>query len=174
MVDMSERRLVAPATPVPPGPGMLRKEQSHIGYVTNDLDRAMSIFRERYGVGDFTFIEGPMQQGGHIRVAFAWAGSQIYEIIQASGAEAQFYNDMLPEVEFAISFHHLGFVIHDDESWRQLEAEIAGGDWSVALSTVEGNFIDAYYVYAPELGHYLEYVRPHEAGLNFYDAVPVN
>ena len=174
MVDMNERRLVAPATPVPPGPGMLRKEQSHTGYVTNDLDRAMELFRDRYGVGKFTFIEGLMPQGGTIRVAFAWAGSQIYEIIQASGPDTAFYNDLLPKDEFAVRFHHLGFVIHDATSWQELEAEIASGAWPVAYSTVTGEFIDAHYVYAPELGHHLEYVWPHEAGLNFYDAVPVN
>ena len=171
---MSERRLIPPATPVPPGRGMLRKEQSHTGYVTNDLDRAMDLFRERYGVGEFTFIEGPMPQGGTIRVAFAWAGSQIYEIIQASGPDTEFYNALLPEREFAVRFHHLGFVIHDAESWRELEAEIESGEWSVAYSTVTGDFIDAYYIYAPELGHHLEYVWPHEAGLAFYGAVPVN
>ena len=134
----------------------------------------MELFRDRYGVGKFTFIEGLMPQGGTIRVAFAWAGSQIYEIIQASGPDTAFYNDLLPKDEFAVRFHHLGFVIHDATSWQELEAEIASGAWPVAYSTVTGEFIDAHYVYAPELGHHLEYVWPHEAGLNFYDAVPVN
>lgn len=160
--------------PLAGGAGLLCKEHSHTAYVTNDLDRAMEIFSRRYGIGKFTFIEGPMPQGGHIRVAFAWAGGQIYEIISASGPVTEFYNEMLPDGEFAIRFHHLGFVIHDEAAWRQLEQELEAGGWPIAYSTLTGDFIDAYYVKAPELGHYVEYVRPFQAGIDFYAAVPVN
>ena len=48
------------------------------------------------------------------------------------------------------------------------------GGWPIAHQTLGGDFIDAYYVEAPELGHYLEYVRPLQAGIDFYAAVPAN
>lgn len=160
--------------PTPLAPGMLCKEHSHSAWVTNDLDRAVEIFAQRYGVGDVTYIEGDSPSGGHIKVAFAWAGGQVLEIISATGPEYDFYNEMLPEGEFAIRFHHLGFIIHDDAGWQQIEQEIQDGKWQVTLSTLTHDFIDAYYVKAPELGHYLEYVRPFEAGNNFYNAVPVS
>ena len=161
-------------SPVPAASGMLCKEHSHSAWVTNDLDRALEIFTRRYGVGEFSFIEGPSPEGGHIRVAFAWAGGQVLEIICASGPGFDFYNEMLPDGEFAIRFHHLGFLIEDETGWKQLEAELHAGDWPIAYSTLTGDFIDAYYVKAPELGHYLEYVRPFAAGRAFYDAVPVS
>lgn len=154
--------------------GMLCKEHSHSAWVTNDLDRAMEIFRSQYGVREFSFIEGPSPEGGHIRVAFAWAGGQVLEIIHATGAGFDFYNAILPEEGFAIRFHHLGFVIEDEAGWQQLEREIGEGGWTVAYSTLTHDFIDAYYIEAPELGHYLEYVRPFAAGHQFYDAVPVS
>ncbi|WP_156135378.1 hypothetical protein [Novosphingobium malaysiense] len=142
--------------------------------MTNDLDRALDVFRGRYGVKAFSFIEGPSPEGGHIKVAFAWAGGQILEIICASGPGFDFYNDMLPDGEFAIRFHHLGFLIEDEAGWKQLERELADGAWPIAYSTLTGEFIDAYYIEAPELGHYLEYVRPFQAGEAFYSAVPVS
>lgn len=171
---MGADRLTPPPTPVPPGRGLLRREHSHTGYVTNDLDRALDLLRARYGVAEFKLLEGPMADGGTIRVAFAWAGGQIYEVIQAIGPSTAFYNQSLPKDEFALRFHHHGFVIHDEASWRELEAELEDGAWPIAFATLSGEFIDAYYVWCEELGHHVEYVWPHAAGLAFYGQVPVN
>lgn len=168
MAEMIQR------TAQPHASGMLCKEHSHSAWVTNDLDRAVEIFTKRYGVGEFTLIEGPGPEGGHIRVAFAWAGGQVLEILCGTGAEFAFYNKLLPGDEFAIRFHHLGFIVRDEAGWNQLEKELQDGEWRIAFSTLTGDFIDAYYIEAPELGHYLEYVRPHEAGRQFYNSVPVN
>jgi len=168
MTSQTERK------PVQAGRGLLRREHAHTGYVTSDLDQALEIFRNRYGIAEFKLIDAPMPDGGHIRVAFAWAGGQVYEIIEASGPSAAFYNEMLPVGEFAIRFHHLGFIIHDQQGWDALEAELKDDAWPIAYSTLSGNFIDAYYVKAPELGHYVEYVRPFQAGIDFYAAVPAN
>jgi len=110
--------------PARPGHSMLGREHSHSAWVTNDLDRAMEIFSSRYGIAQFSFIEGDMPSGGHIRVAFAWAGGQVLEIICADGPGAEFYNTMLPEGEFAIRFHHLGFLVPDAAGWQALEADI--------------------------------------------------
>lgn len=160
--------------PTRPGSGLLCREHSHSAWVTNDMARAVEIFAQRYGVSDFRFIEGPMPGGGHIHVAFAWAGGQVLEIIRASGPGTAFYNELLPDDGFAIRFHHLGFVIHDQAGWDSLEAEIRSGGWQVAHQSLTGSFIDAYYIKAPELGHYLEFVRPFAAGIDFYAAVPAN
>jgi hypothetical protein len=159
---------------MPSASGMLCKEHSHSAWVTNDLDRALEVFSRRYGVRDYIFIEGPSPQGGHIKVAFAWAGGQILEIICATGPGFEFFNEALPNDEFAIRFHHLGFLVEDEAGWKQLERELQDGNWPIAYSTLTGDFIDAYYIEAPELGHYLEYVRPFKAGDDFYDAVPVS
>lgn len=154
--------------------GLLGREHAHSAWVTNDLDRAIEVFRNRYGVAQFCLIEGPLPSGGNIRVAFAWAGGQVLEIISASGPGSEFYNELLPGTEFAIRFHHLGFIVHDDAGWQKLEADLAAGDWEIVHRSLSGTFIDAYYVKAPELGHYLEYVRPFAAGVEFYASVPAN
>lgn len=166
--------LKRPDAAVSPGLGLLRKDQFQVSYVTNDLDRACRTFSERYGISDFAFIEGPMPSGGEIRVAFAWVGKTLYEIIDAKGPGTEFYNERLPSDEFAIQFHHLGFLMHDRESWQALEREFKQGDWSIAYETFNDGFMDAYYVKAPELGHYLEYIYAYEGGLQFFDSVPVS
>ncbi|MCX7676584.1 MAG: hypothetical protein N2Z59_04305 [Alteraurantiacibacter sp.] len=169
MTAMIER----PATPW--ARGMLCKQHAHSAWVTSDLERAVKVFTTRYGLHDFQYLESDSPQGGHIRVGFAWAGGQILEVIEAKGAEYAFYNEMLPDDgDFAIRFHHLGFIIHDDKGWTLLEEELKQGGWEVPLATLEHNFIDAYYIKAPELGHYLEYVRPFEAGNHFYNTVPAS
>lgn len=168
MANLTERK------PPRVGHALLGREHSHSAWVTNDLDRAVEIFSRRYGVTEFQFLEGDMPTGGFIRVAFAWAGGQVLEIICASGPGSEFYNEMLPGTEFAIRFHHLGFIVHDEAGWQALEADLQAGDWPIVSSTLTGDFIDAYYINAPELGHYLEYIRPLAAGVDFYAAVPAN
>jgi hypothetical protein len=156
------------------GHAMLGREHSHSAWVTNDLDRAVQIFSDRYGVTEFSYLGGPMPSGGSIRVAFAWAGGQVLEIIAAEGPGTAFYTKILPAGEFAIRFHHLGFIVHDEAGWQALEQDIETGKWQVAHKSLGGTFIDAYYVEAPELGHYFEYVRPLAAGIQFYAQVPAN
>jgi hypothetical protein len=168
MSDVTERK------PPRAGRSLLGREHSHSAWVTNDLDRAVEIFAQRYGVTEFRFLEGDMPSGGHIRVAFAWAGGQVLEVICASGAGSEFYNEMLPADQFAIRFHHLGFIVHDEAGWQALEADLRAGDWQIAHETLTHDFIDAYYIKAPELGHYLEYVRPFAPGIDFYANVPAN
>ena len=101
--------------------GLLRKDHFQVSYVTNDLERAKRTFSERYGIGKFASLGGPMPDGGTISVAFAWVGGTLYEIIQAQGPKTEFYNRDLPSGHFAIRFHHLGFLVHDRAAWEQLE-----------------------------------------------------
>jgi len=166
--------LERPDAAVAPGPGLLCKDQFQVGYVTNDLDRACRTLSERYGLKEYAFIEGPMPSGGDIRVAFAWVGGTLYEIIDASGPGTEFYNDLIPGQEFVIRFHHLGFLVHDRESWRALEREFEECGWPIAFETFNAGFMDAYYVKAPELGHYLEYMFAYEGGLQFFHSIPVS
>ena len=114
-----------PAEPVNSLSGLMRKEQFQTGYVTNDLDRACKLLGETYGIDKYSFLEGDMPEGGKIRVAFAWAGRNMYEIIDATGGkEADFYTDRLPKEGFGPGFQHLGYMIHSREEWDAVKAEI--------------------------------------------------
>lgn len=155
--------------------GLMRREHFQVAYVTNDLDRACAALGERYGISDYSYIDGAMEGGGSIRVAFAWVGSTMYEIIDARGGQqSDFYTDRLPGEGFAIVFHHLGHLIHDPAEWQAVRREITESGLPVAFLTENPGFMDAIYIEAPELGHYLEYIRPDPAGLDFFHAVPAN
>jgi len=167
--------LCRPMEPASPGCGLMRREQFQTGYVTNDLDRACEMLGRRYGIEKYSFLEGVMAEGGYIRVAFAWVGSNLYEIIEARGGkEAEFYNSRLPKDRFGMAFHHLGYLIHDKEEWDTLRREIADSGLPVLLDTENPGFMDAIYIEAPELGHYLEYIFPEQAGIDFFQAAPAN
>ena len=157
-----------------PGPGLLLKDQFQIAYVTNDMERARALMASRYGIREFCLLEGPMPSGGLMKVAFAWVGSTLYELIDATGPATDFYTRCLPSGDFAIRFHHLGFLVHDRDHWLALERELEDGDWPIVYRSLSGSFMDAYYVDAPELGHYLEYIYPYADGAAFLAAVPHN
>ena len=163
-----------PEPPISPGAGLLRRHHFQVAYVTNDLDSACKVFGPHYGIERFSFLEGPMAAGGEIRVAFAWAGGTMYEIIDAKGPGTGFYTSSLPSAAFAIRFHHLGFLIHCQDDWLALEQEVEQRGMSIVFESRTPGFMDAIYIEAPEFEHYLEYILPHPSGVAFFEAVPVN
>lgn len=166
--------LVRPRPLVSPTSGLLLKDQFQLSYVTNDMDYACQLFAEQYGISEFAFLEGSMPTGGYIKVAFAWAGATQYEIIMAHGPGTDFYTNVLPDTKPALRFHHLGFLIHNHDSWMSLREELAVSDTPIVYESLTGSFIDAYYIHAPELGHYLEYIYPYEPGIDFIASIPHN
>ena len=80
---------------VDPASGVLRAEHFQIAYATNDIDRAQAILANRYGIGAFRRLEGPLAAGGQIRVELAWVGPVMYELLTASGPGSAIYMDRL-------------------------------------------------------------------------------
>jgi len=162
------------AAPADPGAGVLRADQFQVSYATNDIERAVEVFRERYGIREFRALAGKLPAGGHIHVELAWVGSIMYELIQASGPGSDLFRHGVPEGEFVITHHHLGFLVYSEEEWDALKARIEQqGDRLLQENNTEG-FLRHCFVDAPELGHYLEYIFPEPAGLAFFNDVPRN
>ena len=155
-----------------PGAGLLLAEHFQMAYATNDIDRAYDIFRARYGIREFRDLGGPLPNGGEIRVKLAWVGTMMYELLTASGPGSALYIGALPTDRFAIRHHHLGYLIHDDQQWDGLMAEVARGGWSMPHLKDNPGFLKSCFVEAPELGHYLEFICPEPAGLAFFESVP--
>lgn len=163
-----------PRSPASNGPsgGLLQAEHFQMAYATNDIDRACGLFRERYGVREFRRLEGPLASGGHIRVELAWVGPIMFELLTASGPGADLYVGRLPRNGFAIKHHHLGYLIHDDGQWSALIEQIQRTGADMPYSNNNPGFLKSCFVDAPELGHYLEYICPEPAGLEFFKSVP--
>lgn len=166
--------LKRPASAFDPGRGLLRAEHFQMAYATNDIDRACALFSDRYGIAEFRRLEGQMPSGGHIRVELAWVGTIMYELLTANGPGAELYVGRLPQGDFAIRHHHLGFLIQDQAQWDALQDEVARRGWSMPYRNHNAGFMRSCFVDVPELGHYFEYIFPEPAGLAFFEGVPGN
>lgn len=157
-----------------PGAGLYRNDLFQIAYVTNDLKRALEVFGDRYGVKEWRTMEGPLKEGGHIRVEFGWAGGALFEVTQADGPGSELYRQGLPADEFAIRFHHLGYFVPTEAAWQALLKEIEQGGVKVFTETNVPGFLQARIVEAPDLGHYIEYIFPDAGGVAYFQGVPSN
>lgn len=155
-----------------PRAGLMRAEHFQMAYATNDIDRAQALFGERYGIRNWTRLEGQLPAGGAIRVELAWVGTVMYELISAEGDGSAIYMDRLPTGEgFHLKHHHLGYLIDSQAEWQALIA-LAGED--LVHHSVNAGFMTSCFVAAPELGHYLEFIRPEAAGRAFFENVARN
>jgi catechol 2,3-dioxygenase-like lactoylglutathione lyase family enzyme len=170
MTDVFSR----PEAKFAPGAGLYRNDLFQIAYVTNDIERALKMFGERYGVKEWRRMAGPLAAGGRIRVEFGWAGGVLFEVTQADGPGSELYRLPLPENEFAIRFHHLGFIVPTEAAWQALLEEIATTGVKVCNETNVPGFLQARIVEAPELGHHIEYIYPQGGGIAFFQGVPSN
>ena len=143
-----------------------------MAYLTNDLDRAKPLFPERLGIREFQDLGGPLPHGGKIRIAPAWVGTTMYEPMETEGSEISVYADWLPgDAGCHLRHHHLGFILHDSAQLHGVETAARAVDWPVAHRNANP-LVEVAFVHAPELGHYLEYTLPTEAGLEFFNSVP--
>lgn len=163
-----------PGSAFSPAAGLLRAEQFQMAYATNDIERARTLFQQRYGIRQFRRLEGQLPAGGHIHIELAWVGTIMYELLTADGPGSDIYVGRLPTAEFVIRHHHLGFLIHDDTEWQELMSEIECNGWSMPSKNCTPGFIQSCFVDVPELGHYFEYLFPEPAGLEFFASVPGN
>lgn len=164
-----------PASTFDPAAGLLRTEHFQMAYATNDIDQARARFQERYGIREFRSLNGELRQGGRIHVEFAWVGTLMYELIYAEGPGSDIYMDRLPAGDgFKLKHHHLGFLIHDEAEWQALMAEVESKQWQMPHLSHTPGFMLSCFVDAPELGHYLEYLFPEPAALEFFASVPGN
>ena len=139
---------------------------SQVAYVTNDLGRALAIFRDHYDVPAFYVFanDAPglvQSDGARLRIALALVGGVEIELIEPQGDSALLFSQVLPrDGSFAIRFHHVAIRI--DGTLADFEAHMASIDparhpvvWHGAMGDIMR------YAYTDErsaLGHYVEHV----------------
>jgi Glyoxalase/Bleomycin resistance protein/Dioxygenase superfamily len=142
---------------------------SQTAYVTTDMDRALAVFRDQYGVPSFYVFAnnapGLVQSdGAQLKIALAVVGGVEIELIEPIGDTAPMFSAVLPsDGSFAIRFHHVACRIAGDLS--DFETHMASIDpekhpviWSGSMGEVMR------YAYTDErafLGHYVEHVWMH-------------
>jgi hypothetical protein len=144
-------------TPIP-----LLREVFQLGYVATNIDAAVGIFKQRYGVHHFlrSGIKTIPLIGGEsmtLSLAFAWLGPTMIEIIEPVGGSVNIYRRHLPE-SGAPRLHHIGVRLHSDAQWQAMREAISVSGLSTLLEvqvpTTRALYIDTY----AELGHYTEYL----------------
>lgn len=96
--------------------GLLGHDKFQIAYVTNDLERAMEIFSERYRMENWTVLDA-----GIMRIALAWTNGQQFELIHTSEEYLPLYDDWIDKAGgFVIRHHHFGYLIYGDDEWTML------------------------------------------------------
>lgn len=138
-------------------------------YVTHDLDRAMAIVGERFGVKSFDLFEPEMtvntpvgEQPLVTRVASFWAGWLNIEIIEPVSGYVEHYRSMLPaDTSDAVPrFHHISLRRDDEAAMRE---EIAGlglplaFEGPVSIREAIPSLVFVYLDGRQTLGHYVEF-----------------
>jgi extradiol dioxygenase family protein len=150
--------------------GSLGFELFQHAYIVRDLETAMATFKEHYGIEKFTPVPMPPMEGPtSMRIGLAWSGGQMIELIEARGPGLEIYTEWsVPGQD--IRLHHFGYLIENDGQWAALEQKLAAeGKPHVFFGSP--SLCKFIYVFAKELGHYMEFVYPTAEGKAFFDSV---
>ena len=142
---------------------------SQNAYVTNDLDRAMGIWRDNFGVSEFYVFENnaPGLEASpdyRMKIALANVGGLEVELIEPLEGQAPLHAQVLPEDgSFAVCFHHIAMRI--DGALADFENHMNSLDTGQNPVVWRGGMGDvmrfAYTDARSTLGHYLEHVLSH-------------
>jgi hypothetical protein len=153
-----------------------------LGYVTTDLDRAMEVMAEQFGLrhcvkiptGGATFLAGEQPAEWEARFAMGARGGVIVELIEPVGGEVEFYRRFLPDDgSFAVRFHHFAtFVPTGDEEWERVGAILARSqlrfDYTVLIpGRVRAGYIDT----SAQLGHLIEVCQLQREDIDFFEGL---
>ena len=147
-----------------------------LGYVTNDLDRAITYFEEQLGFEEFVRFEpkfdAELPDGtsayAHLRCAFSKGRSNVVELMEPYEGRADLWREPLEGVsDFAVRFHHVGHVTDDLPAVRESFEAKGLGPVLWAQSPV---FAFAYFP-VPAAAHYIEHIQYFGEGGTFLASV---
>ena len=133
-------------------------------YVTHDLDRAMALLTDRYGVGDWIVFEPDMQlktptgvKASSVRAALAWAGGLQIELIEPVSGFLDHYLPYLPadRADPTPRMHHVAV---RREELAAMRKEIDRLGLPLAFEGEAPGLVFIYLDARESLGHYFEYV----------------
>ena len=163
--------------PVPvydPAKGLLHNDHFQLGYVTNDLARALAIFRDRFGITRWRENDADLRDGGRVCTRTVWVGAMMYEIAMAYGPEMECFSDFAPQGgDFVLKFHHFGYLVPDEARWAVLEEQLAQSGLRLRKPSDIPGYVKTCFVEVPELDHLLEYILPREGLLARLNETPI-
>jgi len=146
-----------------------------LGYVTPDLDRAMELYRERYGVEEFLIIDSRAMHPGspnYLKIGLAWTGDTMIELIEPIG-DHPLYACALPQRGFGIQLHHLGYLLPDEATFDAALKDLEAAEIPIVVRSGGTEFFEVAYADArATTGHHLEVVLPRPQGQAMFDSIP--
>ena len=148
---------------------MFIKGHMQNAYVTHDLDKAMEIVGNRFGIEkfdrydpDMTVLTPEGERPMVNRVASYWAGGLNIEIIEPVSGAVEHYRTMLPDDanDAVPRFHHISLRRDDETAMRE---EIAQLDLPLAFEgplSIKDAIPSLVFVYLDgraSIGHYVEF-----------------
>lgn len=152
------------------------------GYVTTDLDRAVELLAERYGLErcvkvtteGSTFYVGDEVAEWEARFAMGARGGPIVEVIEPVSGPLDFYRRVLPsDGSFGLCLHHLAtFVPTGDAEWERIRGLLrrSGHDFDYTM-VIPGRVRAGYIDTGAELGHLLEVCQLQAEDLEFFSSL---
>lgn len=152
------------------------------GYVTNDLDGAIALMSERFGLehclklpAGGTFFVGDQPGEFEARFAMGSRGGTIIELIEPVSGHIDFYTRVLPadRQEVAVRLHHIAtFIEGGDDEWERLRRILAASqlkfDYTLVIpDRVRAGYIDT----TAELGHWLEVCQLQREDIEFFSGL---
>lgn len=145
--------------------------QGHMqnAYVTHDLDRAMGIVADRFGVEKFDRFDPSMtvntphgEQPLVTRVASFWAGGLNVELIQPVEGYVEHYVSMLPadRADAVPRFHHISLRRDDEQAMREEIARLGlplAFEGPLSIEEAIPSLVFVYLDGRQVLGHYVEF-----------------
>lgn len=148
---------------------MFIKGHMQNAYVTHDLDKAMEIVGNQYGVEKWDRIDPDMMvntpQGPkplQCRVGHFWAGGLNIELIQPVGGFVEHYVSMLPDdkTDAVPRFHHISLRRDDEAEMRKEIAELGlplAFEGPLSTKDYIPSLVFIYLDARATLGHYVEF-----------------
>jgi Glyoxalase/Bleomycin resistance protein/Dioxygenase superfamily len=152
------------------------------GYVTNDLDRAVTLMSERFGLehcvklhaGGATFLVGDEPAEWDAKFAMGARGGTIIELIEPVAGHVEFYMRVLPpDGSFAVRLHHIAtFTESGDAEWERVRGILSDSGLKIDYTVLIPDRVRAGYVdTTAELGHWLEICQLQREDIEFFGSL---
>lgn len=142
-----------------------------LGYITRDLDRAVTRFCRMFGIGRFRII----RHGPDIATAHAYVGDTMIELIETGPNGPAYFQAYIPDDPDSAVFHHHAYRVHDQAEFDRLVAAAGELGFDHEVTSVKDGDMNVMFVDLRNVtGAYAEYVYLKGAMLSYYDDVPRN
>jgi len=153
-----------------------------LGYVTNDLDRAVAQLSDRYGLERVVrvpsvgaqFFKADEPAPFEAKFAMGARGGLVVELIEPVSGEVGFYRDVLPaDGSFGVRLHHLAmFIPTGEDEWERLTGILADAGLHVDYTVLIPGRVRAGYVDTrAELGHFIEVCQIEQEDLDRFNGL---